>query len=44
MSVYFAGEPGADPGGSMIEFLTLCKKKMHQIANMFFGNQDTAFI
>ena len=27
ISVYFAGEPGADAGGPMREFLTLCMKK-----------------
>ena len=35
ISVYFAGEPGADAGGPMKEFLTLCMKKMHQIADVF---------
>ena len=43
ISVYFAGEPGADAGGPMRKFLTLWIKKMHQISDMFFGNQDNIF-
>ena len=43
ISVYFAGEPGADAGGPMRKFLTLCMKKIHQIADMFFGNQSNIF-
>ena len=31
VSVYFAGEPGADAGGSIKRILTLCIKKIHQL-------------
>ena len=40
ISIYFAGEPVADAVGSMREFLTLRVKKMHQIADMSFGDKD----
>ena len=43
ISVYFAGETGADASGPMREFLTSYMKKMHQITDMFFGNQDNIF-
>lgn len=36
-SVYFAREPGADVGGPVRELLTMCMKKVYQIADMFFG-------
>ena len=41
IAVYFTGEPGADAGSPMREFLTLHIKKMYQIADMFFGNQGS---